>query len=233
MSCYDSQVIQRITAIQLDECGRIPLTGDNPTPVLKGLAATITNVTRSRQVDLPTETVLKAVNGGTCVKPLPSPTDRGYNYTLTFCGENPLFEVITGYKTLDLDGVDIEGWEDSAVTTAAKVALEIIFTPSADSCAGGGAAQCRALLIPLIEQWVRSGDETYDGEVTPDLVMSARTTKSSNLFANYGSGAAIPAWLSHWSTKYADIATGRAWSYNRFIDCPAEDTGDACVLVAL
>lgn len=233
MTCYDSQVIQRLTAIRLDSCGRIPLTADDATPAIKGLADAIQQVTRSRQIDLPTATVTKTVAGGTCTKPRPNPTDRGFNFGLTFCGGNPIFEVITGYKTLDLDGADIVGWEDVNVSTQAKVALEIIFTPSADTCAAGEEPQCIAVLVPLLEQWVRSGDETYNGDDVPDLVMTGSTTLSANLFSNYSSGT-LPGYLSHWADKFDDIATGRSWIYTRLIDCPTDDSSeDPCTLVAL
>lgn len=233
MTCFDSQVIQRLTAIRLDACGRIPLTGDDATPALKGLSSSIQQVVRTRQIDLPTTTVTKTVSGGTCTKPRPNPTDRGFSYALTFCGGNPLFEVFAGYKTLDLTGAEIVGWEDVNVAAQAKIALEIIFTPSSDSCAGGAAAQCIALLVPMLEQWVRSGDETYNGDAVPDLVMTGQTTLSANLFANFSAGT-LPGYLAHWQSKFNDIATGRSWSYTRFIDCPVDDPSEtSCEFAAL
>jgi len=233
MSCYDSQVIQRLTAIRLDDCARIPLTIDDATPALKGLATGIQTVTRTRQMDVPTTTIVKTIDGGSCTKPRPNPTDRGFSFALAFCGQNPLFEVLAGYKTLDLDGVDIIGWEDVAITALPKLALEIIFTPSADACASGDAPQCIAVLIPALEQWVRSGDEVFNGDDTPDLTMTGQTAKNANLFQNYTSGT-LPGYLTHWSTKFDDIATGRSWVYTKLIDCPtADDSEDPCTLVAL
>lgn len=231
MTCYDSQVIQRLTAIQLDECGRIPTTG---TPALKGLAGAIQNVTRTRQVDVPTDNITKTVNGGTCVKPRATPTDRGYSYGLTFCGGNPIFEVVVGYKTLDLNGAaEITGWEDVELTGSPKVALELIFTPSTDACAGGEAASCIAVLVPLLEQWVRSGDETFDGQTVPDLVMTGQTALSANLFANYATAGELPEWLAHWAPKFDAIGTGRSWAYTALVECPEADTNSPCELVAV
>lgn len=233
MSCYDSQVIERLTAIRLDACGRIPLVVDDPTPALKGLADAIQTVTRTRQMDVPTSTIVKTVNGGTCTKPRPNPTDRGFSYALAFCGQNPLFEVLAGYKTLDLSGADIVGWEDIGITVLPKLALEVIFTPSADACVPGAAPQCIAVLIPELEQWVRSGDEAFNGDATPDLTMTGQTAKNANLFQNYTAGT-LPGYLAHWQPKFADIATGRSWAYTRLIDCPVADgSEDPCTLVAL
>lgn len=234
MSCFDSQVIQRITAIALDECGRIPTTEQVAAPAIKGLKECITNVTRSRQVDQPAEQVIKNVAGGTCQKPRPSATDRGYNYTVTFCGSNPVFEAITGYKTLIFDGANIVGWRDRQLSGVTKVALEIVFFPSADACVGEGDIQTPALLIPLLETWVRSGDEAYDGENVPDLQMSASTSLNRQLFANFANAAALPTYLAHWAPEFTAIGAGADWSYTLLIDQPAEEPdANCCALVAL
>lgn len=233
MTCYDSQVIQRLTAIRLDSCGRIAAVVDDATPALKGLADAIQTVVRTRQMDVPTQTVVKTVNGSTCQKPRPNPTDRGFSYALTFCGQNPIFEVLAGYKTLDLSGADIIGWEDIIISALPKMALEIIFTPSSDACEGGEEPQCIAVLIPMLEQWVRSGDETFNGDDTPDLVMTGQTAKNANLFQNY-TDTTLPGYLEHWESKFADIATARSWAYTKLIDCPIDDDAeDPCTLVAL
>lgn len=233
MSCYDSQVIQRLTAIRLDDCGRIPLVGDDGTPAIKGLAGGIQTVTRTRQMDVPTTTIVKTVNGGTCTKPRPNPTDRGFSFALAFCGQNPLFEVLAGYKTLDVTGPDITGWEDVSITALPKLALEIIFTPSADACVAGTDPSCIAVLIPALEQWVRSGDEVFNGDDTPDLTMTGQTALNANLFQNYTSGT-LPGYLTHWSSKFTAIETGRSWVYTKLITCPTDDPSeDPCELVAL
>jgi len=233
VTCFDSQVIRRMTAIQLDECGRIPLLADNATPALKGMEDAIQTFTRTRQVDTPADNVTKTVSGRTCTKPRPTPTDRGYQIALTFCGANPVFEAVTGYKTLDVVGADIVGWEDRELTGTNRVALEVIFEPSTDACAEGEAAQCIAVLIPFLEQWVKSGDETSDGETVPDLQMQAQTALSKNLFANYANSAALPDYLAHWAPKFADIATGRSWMYSYLIDCPVVFPKSGCTLTAL
>ena len=233
MTCFDSQVIRRMTAIQLDECGRIPTDGENAAPALKGLHDAIQTFTRTRQIDQPTDNFTKVVSGRTCTKPRPTPTDRGYQVGLTFCGGNPVFEALTGYKTLDLSGEDIIGWEDRELTGTNRVALEVIFEPSVDACAGGGAAQCIAVLIPFLEQWIKSGDETADGETIPDLQMTATTALSGNIFANYANGGALPAYLDHWAPKFDDIATGRSWMYSYLIDCPTVGVEDPCDLVSI
>lgn len=233
MTCFDSQVIQRLTVFTLDECGRIPTTVAEPTPALKGLADSILTVVRTRNVDVPTATPQKVISGKSCTKPRASPTDNGFGYTFTFCGQNPLFEVATGYKTLDMAGPDIIGWEDVQVSTQSNVAVEIVFTPSSDACEIGQAPQCQALLIPKIEQWVRGGDDTFNGADIPDLVMTGQTALNKNLFTNYANAAALPAYLAHWAPKFADVATGRSWSYTRFIDCPPEDLESPCEFSAM
>lgn len=230
MTCFDRQEIERVTAIQLDACGRIPTVGEVAEPSLKGLADALQSVQFTRNVDVPAPQNLRKVNGGNCSKPRPAPTDNGISVQLTFCGINPVFESLIGYKTLDLDGSTVTGWEDAEITTNPQVALEIIFTPTADSCAAGTPA-CYGMLIPSLEQWVRSGDELYNGADTPDLVVTGTTALNANLFDNYT--GVIPAWLDHWDPKEADIATGRSWAYNRLIPCPTADTNDACVLVAI
>ncbi len=233
MTCYDSQVIQRLTAIRLDACGRIPLEVDDAAPAIKGLAGGIQTLTRTRQMDVPTSTIVKTIDGGTCTKPRPNPTDRGFSYEVLFCGQNPLFEVLAGYKTIDLDGATIIGWEDVGITALPKLALEIIFTPSADACTVGSTPKCIAVIIPGLEQWVRSGTEAFNGDATPDLTMTGQTYKNGNLFDNYLVGA-LPGYLTHWVTKYPDIATGRSWAYTSLIDCPTDDPSeDPCALVAL
>lgn len=233
MTCFDSQVIRRMTAFQLDECGRIPTDVENDTPALKGLEDAIQTFTRTRNVDIPADNFTKVVSGRTCTKPRPSPTDRGYQVGLTFCGGNPVFEAITGYRTLDYDGEDIVGWEDRELTGTNRVALEVIFEPSTDACAGGEAAQCIAVLIPQLEQWVKSGDEVADGETIGDLQMQAQTALNANLFANYATVGELPTYLGHWAPKFDDINTGRSWVYTRLIDCPTVVPGDACALVAI
>lgn len=233
MSCFDAQVIERATMIRLDGCGRIPLTGDDPTPALKGLAGAVLTLARTRNVDIPTTTITKTINGRTCTKPRPAPTDRGYTYTLTFCGGNPMAEVVAGYKTIDLSGGDIIGWEDVNISGSPKVALEVVFIPSTDACAAGGAPLCQAVLVPMLEQWVRSGDESYNGEVIPDLVLAGQTALSANLFANY-TNVTLPGYLAHWAPKFADIGTGRSWAYTRMITCPTADPSeDPCALTSL
>lgn len=233
MTCYDSQVIRRMTVFQLDECGRIPLSGENATPAIKGLETAVQTFTRTRNVDIPADNFTKVVSGGTCSKPRPNPTDRGYQVALTFCGGNPVFEAATGYKTLDLNGSVIEGWEDRELTGTNKVALEVIFEPSVDSC-DVGSAQCIAVLFPYLEQWVKSGDETADGETVPDLQMQAQTALSSNLFSNYADNTELPTYLAAWSDKFDDIGTGRSWAYTRLVDCPTVTPGfTGCEFVAV
>jgi hypothetical protein len=228
VTCFDSQVIQRMTLFVLDECGRIPTDASNPTPALKGLSDTITQVVRSRNLTLPTDNTVKVVSGRTCSKPRGTPTDLGYNYTINFCGPNPVFESAVGFVDLDMDGETIVGWEDNNISSSTFAALELVFTPSADACEPGETPQCRALLIPMLEQWVRGGDETFNGNDVSDLVMTGTTRKNGNLFDNYADVSELPTYLGHWAPKFADIATGRAWSYNRLIDCPAEDVESAC-----
>lgn len=233
MTCFDTQVIRRMTAFQLDECGRIPTDIENANPALKGLEDAVQTFTRTRNVDIPADNFTKVVSGRTCSKPRPSPTDRGYQIALTFCGGNPVFEAITGYKTLDLVGEDIVGWEDRELTGTNRVALEVIFEPSVDACAVGESAQCIAVLIPQLEQWVKSGDETADGETVPDLQMQAQTALNANLFANYATVAELPTYLGHWAPKFDDINTGRSWTYTRLIDCPTVVASDGCTLSAI
>ena len=225
MTCYDSQVIRRMTAFQLDECGRIPTSGENTTPTIKGLESAVQTFTRTRNVDIPADNFTKVVSGATCSKPRPNPTDRGYQVALTFCGGNPVFEALTGYKTLDLNGLDIVGWEDRELTGTNKAALEVIFEPSTDACEVGQSAQCIAVLFPYLEQWVKSGDETADGETVPDLQMQAQTALSSTLFDNYATVGELPTYLSAWADKFDDIKTGRSWSYTRLVDCPTVTPG--------
>jgi hypothetical protein len=228
MTCFDRQYIRRVTAISLDSCGRIAATPATGT-VIKGLADALTSVAFTRNVDTPQQTILKKVNGGTCSQPLPTPTDRGIAVQLTFCGVHPVFESITGYKRLDMNGSTITGWEDSELTGVPRVALEIIWESSADACSGEEVL-CYATLIPQLISWVRSGDETYNGTDVPPLVMTGTTQLSSHLFDNYANAGALPAWLSHWGPKYSDIQSGRAWATSALITCPADDTADSCVL---
>jgi hypothetical protein len=232
--CYDAQIIRRLTAFRLDACGAIPLFATDPVPALKGLEDAIQNVTRTRNVDQPADNVVKTVKGGVCDKPRGTPTDRGWQYSLTFCGQNPLFENITGYKTLDYSGSEIIGWEDIEITAATAVALEIVFEPTTDDCAGGN-PQCRALLVSNLEAWVRSGDEAWDGENVPDLVEAGQTRKSVDVFGNYATSGELPAYLTHWTPKFAHIKTGRSWSYTYLINCPDVDTypQDPCRFAAL
>jgi hypothetical protein len=230
MTCFDRQYIRRVTAIALDDCGRIAATPATGT-VIKGLADTLQSVAFTRNVDVPQQTVTKKVNGGTCTQPFPTPTDRGFSTALTFCGIHPVFESITGYKRLDMNGSTITGWEDSNITGNPKVALEIIYESSADACTGG-TVPCFAQIIPAIVQWVRSGDETYNGTDVPALVMTGQALLNGNLFDNYTS-ATLPPWLSHWAPKFNDIQTGRAWSTSAVITCPAADTHDSCVLTTI
>lgn len=234
MTCYDSQLIRRLTLVRLDDCGRIPLPATDATPALKGLAGSVQQVVQTRQLDIPTQTPTKVVNGSTCSKPRATPTDRGYSFAVTFCGNNPIAEVAVGFKTLDMSGADIVGWEDVNISGSPKAALEIIFTPSADTCQTGEDPQCIAVLIPLLEQWVKSGDLTFNGADVPDLVLTAQTTLSANLFGNYATAADLPDYLDHWTPKFADINTGRSWVYTRLIDCPdIDDAEDPCLLVGM
>lgn len=219
MTCFDSQIIRRLTAFELDACGAIPLAGTNPVPALKGLADGIQTVARSRNLDVPAQNTTKTVKGGTCTKPRGTPTDNGWDYTLTFCGSNPLFEAMTGYKTLDYSGSEIIGWEDVEISAVTAVALEIVFEPTTDSCAGGNPL-CRALFVPNLEAWVRGGDETYNGNDVPDLVMTGSTAKDTDAFGNYATSGELPSFLNHWAAKFDDIKTGRSWSYSYQIDCP-------------
>lgn len=233
MGCYDSQVINRISLFELDACGRIPLVADNATPALKNIQTQIDTVTRTRNVTAATTDERKLVDGSTCTKPRGTPTDSGYTYTFTFCGGNPVFEAAVGYKLLDYDGEDLVGWEDIALTGITIAAMEIVFEPTSDACVVGESPQCLAVLIPKLESWVQSGDQTVDGEGTPDLVMAGTTAKSANLFGNYANSGELPEFLSHWAPKFADIALGRSWTISRFIDCPDAGTEDPCVFVAM
>lgn len=234
MGCFDSQIIQRITLFMNDECGRIPDAGDIAEPAIKNLQTQVDTVARTRNVTAPTTDERKMVDGSTCTKPRGTPTDSGYTYTFTLCGQNPAFEAAVGYKLLDYTGSDIVGWEDIALTGVTSATMEIVFKPSTDACTQVGEAQCLAVLIPKLETWVLSGDQTNDGEGTPDLVMSASTAKSKTAFSNYANAAALPDFLSHWSPKFDDIALGRSWAIARLIDCPPVDTvSDPCDFLAI
>lgn len=228
MTCYDSQVIRRMTAFVLDSCGKIPTVGVNATPAIKGLAAGIQSVVKAPQVTQPTQNTIKTINGGSCSKPLASPVDNGYIYTLTFCGANPVFESAIGYTTLVTSGTTITGWDDAKITGQVNIALEIIFEPSASACAGGAAAPCVAMLVPMLQAWVKSSSETYNGSDVPDLVAAGQTRTNANIFANYGSGGALPSTLSHWSTRYAAIAVGDKWAYRQLMTCPTADVQTGC-----
>lgn len=230
MTCFDRQYIRRVTAISLDSCGRIPAAPATGSTI-KGLADALTSVAYTRNVDIPQQTVLKKVNGGSCTQPLPTPTDRGIAVALTFCGVHPIFESLTGYKRLDMNGSAITGWEDSEITTSTPMALEVIYESSADACAGEEVL-CYAQIFPSLIGWVRSGDETYNGADVPPLVMTGTTQKNSHLFDNYTSGT-LPSWISHWAPKFDDIQLGRSWSTNALVTCPAADESDPCELVAL
>lgn len=221
-----------MTAFRLDSCGALPLFASDPIPALKGIEEAIQNVTRTRTVDQPADNVVKTVKGGTCSKPRGTPTDRGWTYAVTFCGQNPLFEVLAGYKTLDYSGFEIIGFEDSVIEAATAMALEIIFEPIGTACAGA-TPQCRALWVPNVEAWVRTGDESYDGEQVPDLVMSGSARKSTDSFGNYTVSGDLPDYLAHWADKFDDIKTGRSWSYNYMVDCPDETTEDSCRFAAI
>jgi hypothetical protein len=230
--CFDSQIIRRLTAFRLDSCGALPLFASDPVPALKGLETAIQNVTRTRTVDQPADNVAKTIKGGTCDKPRGTPTDRGWTYAMTFCGQNPLFETLAGHKTLDYSGAEIIGFDDAVIEAATAMALEIIFEPVGSACAGG-APQCRALFVPNVEAWVRSGDESYDGEQVPDLAMSGSARKGVDAFGNYSTSGELPTFLTHWTPKFDDIKAASAWSYNRMIDCTDEPTEDSCRFVAI
>lgn len=234
MTCFDSQYIRRLTAFQLDACQALPLTADNPVPALKGLADAVQSVSRSANIDQPANNNTKTVRGGTCSKPRGTPTDSGYDYTITFCGQNPLFEAMAGFKTIDYSGSEIIGWEDKEQNSVTGIALEIVFEPTTDSCVGGDPL-CRAVLIPNLEAWVRSGEEQFNGADAPDLVMTGSTRKNTDVFGNYAASGNLPSFLSHWAPKFADIKTGRAWAYSRQISCPDVDTNpqDPCRFVAI
>lgn len=227
MTCYDSQVIRRMTAFVLDSCGRIPAVGVNATPAIKGLAATVQSVVKAPQVTQPTQNTIKTINGGTCSKPLASPTDNGYTYQLSFCGANPVFESAIGYTTLVTSGTTITGWDDAKITGQTNIALEIVFEPSASACSGV-TAPCVALLVPMLQAWVKSSSETYNGSDVPDLVVTGQTRTNPNIFSTYGSGGALPTALSHWSTRYAAIAAGDKWGYRQLITCPTADVQTSC-----
>lgn len=228
MTCFDAQVIRRMTAYVLDGCGRIQDTGN---AAIYNLQDSMLTIGRARNVTAATRNTLKLVTGATCSKPAGCPTDDGFTWTLTFCGNNPAFKAATGYMTLDTDGDDIIGWEDAVVTCGAKIALEIIFEPVTNACVAGAEEQCQALLIPSIEGWLLSGDETYNGETVPDMIMTGTTALNALLFDNYAVDS-LPDELEHWVDKFADIETGRSWSYSRLVDCPTvDDTLDPCLLV--
>lgn len=230
--CFSAQVIQRATLIGLDDCGRIPATG---LTAIKGLEDGLITVGRTHNVTQATDNTVKTVNGKSCTKQRGCPTDSGYTYTLTFCGNNIAAQALAGLVKLDLDaGGNVIGYEDTKFSCPLPMALEIIFKPlAATSCAAGATAQCRAMIVPYLTSWATSGDETYNADTTPDLVMTGETVVSKNLFANFANAAALPAFLSHWGPKFADIGTGRAWSYNRMVTCPAASNGDPCAIVAL
>ncbi len=231
MTCFDSQVIRRMTVFVLDECGRIPTDIENDTPALKGLADAIQTLEITRNVDIPTTTPTKVVSGRTCNKPRPNPTDNGFSYAITFCGSNPLFEAATGYKTIQYDGEDIVGFIDVNIAGTTSVALEIIFEPTSDSCVPGEQPQCRAVLIPRLEQWAQTTAATYNGDDVPDLVMTGQSAVSASIFGNYSTVGELPTYLSAWADEdtFEAINDGVGWQYTRFIDCPPEDTESACV----
>lgn len=234
MTCFDSQYIRRLTAIQLDSCQAIPLFADNPVPALKGLADAVQTVENTPNIQQPTQNNTKTVKGGTCSKPRGVPTDSGYDWTVTFCGQNPLFEAMAGYKTIDYSGSEIIGWEDVEQTSVTGIALEIVFEPTTDACSGGNAL-CRAVLIPNLEAWVRGGTNQYNGADVPDLAMTGSTRKDTDVFANYSTSGELPTFLSHWAPKFDDIKTGRSWAYSRQVDCPDVTTypQDPCRFAAL
>lgn len=227
MGCFDSQVILRATAYLLDDCGRIPAVGVTPAPAIKGLANVLQTIQRTRQVTQPTANTTKVVTGRSCQKPLATPVDNGFSYQLTFCGANPAFESAVGYTTLVSAGSTISGWDDAQIAGQTNIALEIVFRPSASACSGV-TPQCRALLIPQLQQWVNNGNELFNGSDVPDLQMTGTTVLNPNIFFNYGSGGGLPTALSHWSGRYAAIALGAKWGYSTFLTCPAEDTQDGC-----
>ena len=234
MTCFDGQLIRRLTLIQLDECAAIPLVGESATPAVKGLAGEVQTFTTTRQVDQPADNRVKVVTGATCSKPRPAPTDRGIQVQLLFCGGNPVVEAAAGYKTLDLDGSDIVGFEDPELTGTNNVLLEVIFEPTLDSCSGGGSSQSLAVLFPYLEQWIVSGDAVIDGEQVPDLQVTAQTANGSNPFTNYNNSGELPTYLSHWADKFDDIATGRSWRYSYLIDPPTIDTSEEpCAFAAI
>lgn len=228
MTCFDAQVIRRMTAYSLDGCGRIQDTGN---AAIYNLQDSLLSWGRTRTVTAATRTTQKLVTGATCSKPVGCPTDEGYTYTFTFCGNNPTFLAAIGYATLDTDGDDVVGWEDSVAACGQKLALEVIFEPVSNACVAGAEEQCRAVLIPAISGFLITTDETYNGETVPDMVVTGLAELNLLLFDNYPDDQ-LPDELEHWTDKYDDIATGRSWSYNRLVDCPTIDTTQSpCDLV--
>lgn len=229
---FDSQLIRAITIYQLDNCGRIPLTGN---VVLRDMKAGVKSVTTTRVIDQANPTSDRLVDGTACPAPQAIPIDNGIDVTLVGCGQNRVFESMLGFTTLLLTTGNITGYVAKRLTVGLKVAMEIIFEPYDDaSC--DGADEVTAMLIPMLSGWTLTNPQVHDGASRSDAGWMGRTQINKRLFDNFtGETTGTPEELAHWETFVPTVEAGAGWYVKTTMPAPtlAPGTGTPSVLSAL
>lgn len=227
---FDAQIIHSINLYQLDECGRIPATGN---VVLRSLEKALKSVAWVRSVDLGAQTAERLANGQTCPPPPSVPIDNGFDFTFNLCGQNRVLEAMAGYVQLLMTSTVVTGYTASKMVAGKSIAADIIFKPYGDEACTGATPQYLGIFIPKLGQFSLTGGQTVDGNSRADAGLTARTFTNSRVFDLFTTGAMIPTELAHWTSKRAEIVSGDDWYVAHYMNAPTLETGTPNVLDAL
>jgi len=230
-TCIQKKKIRRVRLFELDDCGRMKITG---TTVLDWTG--FESIKWANVIDDGTDETITDVTGETCVDDQACPIDRGRTLTFTECKDNWSLDALTGYGSLVLDTGVVIGFDREKLAACPKLGAEILFdTPTL--CDATGNSQCLAWLIPEIKLWKDTQERTADGKTTVRGAYTARAVMpSGRLFELTGAGPSFdlpPDELDYWTPWIANVAAGTSYDHIRLVDCPTLDPVEGCELRAL
>lgn len=212
--CFTPVLGKRMRAVQLDECGSLPVSGAVDTvAVTDGFIS----ISLSSEVEDGAEIITKKADGSLCVNEMTAASFKRFTVEAEFCGVDPGLlsvttnaEIYENYESIASGIVVPEG------TINKKFSLEVWTGLSGEACAEGDEEASGYLLLPFVQAGVL-GDLSVDGENAVTFSMTGAYTKGGNtwgrgpfhVLSDSGVAAALPTAL-HPLDHLLLVATGIA-----------------------
>lgn len=174
MSCFIPVLGKRIRVTPLDNCGTVPVSGEQVST--NGFIT----LTLTSEVEDGTEIITKKADGSLCVNEMTDASFKRFTVEIEFCGvDTDLLAAVTNADQYPDAGGDSIGIVVPEGTIDKRFALELWTGLSGAACAAGEEEASGYLLLPFVAAGVL-GDITVDGENAVTFSMTGAFTKGGN-----------------------------------------------------